>query len=513
MICLLCLCISGLRAQAVLANPSFEIAGSGGIVFTGWNQWGVTGSSTETSHGFLAAKVSGQNTGSVSESGYWQRLNCNTGEQWQISGNVLNTAISPLNGDCVAAVKVEWRNASDGQIDYETFTVADATSPQGDYIAFNLLSSPAPTGTVALRLVLAVIQAQNDPPPSVCFDQITCYSTTSPTIDDIQWVDFPSGRTIQFSEHLWRVKGSGWYGPGPNNFSHLPENVWVDAEQRLHVTIKQSNNVWYSTEVTLADTLGYGDYIFTTFGSLNQLEDRTVLGLFLWQYNNGVDSWWNPYNEIDIEYSRWGNPTNAIGQYVAQPWDWAGNIFRYDALFGPDQLSSHAFNWLPDRVEFRSWFGGPDDETPENMINTWTYFGPHIPRPEQPRVHMNLWYFGSPPVTDQEVIITAFTFVSANGGTACQDQSVDVTPLELRQNFPNPFNSKTSISFDLPRAGYVKLDIFNVKGRKVATLADETKQAGQHTLEWNARDQASGIYFCRLQTGSAVFSGKMLLIK
>ena len=222
------------------------------------------------------------------------------------------------------------------------------------------------------------------------------------------------GRTLNFSDRLWRVKGPGWYGPGNNYFSDSPQSVWVDAEDRMHLTIKLISNVWQSTEVTLSDALGYGDYIFTTVGALHQLDIRAVLGLFLWQYGpSGTPpgGWWNPYNEIDVEYSRWGNTGNQIGQFVAQPWDWTGNMYRYDATFGATQLSSHAFNWLPDRVEFRSWYGGPQDESPANMISAWTYYGPHIPLPEQPRVHLNLWYIATPLAADQEVIIDEFTFI------------------------------------------------------------------------------------------------------
>ncbi|MBW6513207.1 MAG: T9SS type A sorting domain-containing protein [Candidatus Syntrophosphaera sp.] len=506
----------GLRAQCMLANPSFEVSGQGGTVFTGWEQFGQTGASTESQHGSLAAKVSGQNTGSLNVSGFWQRLDCAPGEEWHVRGYVLNTIDSPLSEDSFALVNVEWRNAGGELIDYDSFTVADAASPAGVYASFDLLSSPAPAGTAAIHLLLGALQAQNDPPPEVLFDQITCYSTAFPTIDDMQWNDFPSGRSLEFSNRTWRVKGSGWYGPGPNNFSHLPSSVWVDSADRLHLTIKQIAGVWYSTEVTLFDTLGYGDYVFTTLGSLGQLNERAVLGLFLWQYGPCYDQdnvWWNPYNEIDVEFSRWGTPGNQIGQFVAQPWDWPGNMARFDAVLGAEQLASHAFNWLSDRVEFRSWLGGPQDESPANLIYAWNYTGPHIPRPEQPRVHLNLWYVGSPPNADQEAILTAFTFVPAGGGSPIQDQVAGPVPLELNQNFPNPFNPSTSISFDLSRPGRVRLEIFDLRGRKVATLADEFKQAGHHALEWDARNQASGIYFCRLSSGSESISRKMLLLK
>ena len=91
--------------------------------------------------------------------------------------------------------------------------------------------------------------------------------------------------------------------------------------------------------------------------------NQAVLGLFLWEYGPCWDdayTAWNAFNEVDIEYSRWGWSGNEIGQFVAQPWDRPGNLDRFDATFGADELASHAFRWLPDRLEFRSWRGGPD---------------------------------------------------------------------------------------------------------------------------------------------------------
>jgi hypothetical protein len=403
-----------LSAQCMLANPSFEIIGSNGNIFAGWQQFGDISSSSFSHHGLLAARVNGLNNGGWDVSAFWQRLDCEPNEQWEISGYVKHSTDFPLTGDCLAIVNVEWRNSNNDLIDYDSFPVANSMTPTDDFIHFSHISSPAPPGTVATHLLVGVLQSPYDSPPEVFYDQISFYSTTPPTVSDMQWEDFPDGRTIFFAERESRVKGTGWYGPGPNHFSHLPESVWVDESGQLHLTIKEINNIWYSTEVVLEEAIGYGDYIFTTRGSLNQLDAQAVLGLFLWQYGacwEPDNVWWNPYNEIDIEFSRWGNPSNEIGQFVAQPWDWAGNIDRFDAEFAENELSSHAFKWLPDRIEFRSWRGEAQDESPENLIHEWIYTGPHIPRPEQPRVHVNLWKLAGSPSANQEVILNNFTFV------------------------------------------------------------------------------------------------------
>lgn len=516
-------CFSNLlTAQNILTNPSFEIDGFNNSTFEGWQEIGTVDSDPDAYHGFKAAKVSGLDNDSWSTSAFWQQLDCETGEQWEISGFVKHTAENALTGDCIAMVRVEWYDLDIQLIDHEDLIVADAASSLNEYLNFNLLTSPSPTGTETIHLLIGILQSPYDPQPVAYYDQITFYSTSYPTIDDLQWIDFPDGRSLEFSERIWRVKGSGWYGPGPNHFSHLPGNVWVDNQDQLHLTIKYNDGTWYCTEVTLENSLGYGDYIFTTRGSIDQIDDGAVLGLFLWQYGPypGPDNlWWNPYNEIDVEFSRWGNPGNEVGQFVAQPWNWQGNMNRFDAQFGSDELSSHAFNWLPDRIEFRSWHGGPEDENPQNMIHQWTYTGPHIPRPEQPRAHINLWKFGAPLANDQEVVINEFNFVPMNGTQETENTITSSKQFGLQQNYPNPFNPSTNIIYSLKKASNIIIEIFNLKGQKVKSLVDAYKPAGVHEIGWqgideNGKNVATGIYFSILKVnGRITTKHKMMLLK
>lgn len=84
---------------------------------------------------------------------------------------------------------------------------------------------------------------------------------------------------------------------------------------------------------------------------------------------------------------------------------------------------------------------------------------------------------------------------------------------ELKQNFPNPFNPTTEISFALPSRGFVSLEVFDISGRKVATLVEEIMSEGEHAARWNADLTASGIYIYRLTTAGRVITRKMVLIK
>jgi hypothetical protein len=88
----------------------------------------------------------------------------------------------------------------------------------------------------------------------------------------------------------------------------------------------------------------------------------------------------------------------------------------------------------------------------------------------------------------------------------------------LDQNFPNPFNPTTTVRFALAEPAQVHLTVLNVRGQRVATLADGLFNAGPHTVTWDGRDAtgrpaASGIYFYRLEAAGKVISKKMTLIR
>lgn len=87
------------------------------------------------------------------------------------------------------------------------------------------------------------------------------------------------------------------------------------------------------------------------------------------------------------------------------------------------------------------------------------------------------------------------------------------TTFELLQNIPNPFNPITEISFSLPVASRVSLEVYNITGQRVASIADGQFEAGNHSVIWDASKQASGIYFYRLKAGEFAETRKMILLK
>jgi predicted esterase len=94
----------------------------------------------------------------------------------------------------------------------------------------------------------------------------------------------------------------------------------------------------------------------------------------------------------------------------------------------------------------------------------------------------------------------------------CTDGATQVL-LSLHQNFPNPFNPATKISFTLPASMHSRLEIKNVLGQTIRVLLDEDCPAGTRTLEFNASNLPSGTYYCRLVAGNAVKVTRMTVLK
>jgi hypothetical protein len=88
----------------------------------------------------------------------------------------------------------------------------------------------------------------------------------------------------------------------------------------------------------------------------------------------------------------------------------------------------------------------------------------------------------------------------------------------LRQNYPNPFNPSTTIEYELPQAGWVKIQIFNISGQLVRTLFSEYRFSGGHQVIWNGENDhmqpvSSGVYLYRMYYGNTMQIKKLLLVR
>jgi len=228
-------------------------------------------------------------------------------------------------------------------------------------------------------------------------------SSTPPHEDDL---NVYTDRVINFSGYEWivRTTSEGLEGPGPNRFSDSDENVWVDEAGRLHLKIVEKGGFWYCSGITLRQPLGYGKYIFYVSSKVSELDQHAVAGLFTYK---------NDEEEIDIEFSKWSDPANMDAQFAIQPSELPGNKTRYNLdLLG--ELSTHAFNWQPEKIEFISLQGHGLSQGEDKLIHQWTYTGGNTPPANGERLKINLWLFRGQSPSDrkeQELIIDHIEFV------------------------------------------------------------------------------------------------------
>lgn len=227
--------------------------------------------------------------------------------------------------------------------------------------------------------------------------------------------------TLQFAGRTWTIKQSNSpVGPGPNRFSNSSNDVWSDA-QGLHLTIHKTGSFWYSTEVILNESHGYGTYMFQTNSRQDILNTNATFGAFTWDSAGGDTIPNNPNREIDFEDGRWGNPADTTNsQVVVQPYFVNGNLQRVTLPdLSADAALTRFFTWSKDKIEFYTLRGHytPYTFPAESVIHHYTYTAngtTHlVPTPGQENFRFNLWLFqSSAPAGNQpaEVVVNNFAY-------------------------------------------------------------------------------------------------------
>jgi len=221
-------------------------------------------------------------------------------------------------------------------------------------------------------------------------------------------------RFLDFSGYKWSVKEHEVpAGPGPNRFSGREEDLWVD-DDGLHLTITKRDGNWYSTEVILQESFGYGTYIFHTKTEPESVDPNVIAGMFTWD----AELPW-PNRELDFEFARWSDPddpTNA--QFVIQPFTTPGNWLRYRVE--PDENDPYltqVMTWQKGRVDFKTARGRfKSPRIPEEaVIAAWTRTGDAVPEPRKENIRINLWLDeGLPPASDKpiDLLVTKFLYLA-----------------------------------------------------------------------------------------------------
>lgn len=209
---------------------------------------------------------------------------------------------------------------------------------------------------------------------------------------------------LAFSGYEWRIRNAAT-SRGGKNFD-AAKNAWVDASGLLHLRISREAHDWTSAELSLTRSLGYGTYSCTVRDSFH-LEPAAVFSIFTWDYSARAQDSFN--SEMDIEISRWGDPSSKNAQVQVQPYYAAANVFRFSA---PAGVLTHSFQWEPNKVIFTT--RAPRRGTAPSQLVSQHIFTSQVPFPGMESLRLNLYPFRGAKVAlthGAEIIIENFEYL------------------------------------------------------------------------------------------------------
>lgn len=209
---------------------------------------------------------------------------------------------------------------------------------------------------------------------------------------------------LRWKGQNWSVTSGDGFGSAYNNWSKSGENIWIDDEDKLHLTIKKDRGAWHCTQLATQRGYRYGKFTWKVESPVFTLDKNSVLGLFTYIDDN---------HEIDIEVSRWQKEQNKMLLFTNQPYYLPGNMITclpsktangvtttesgYDGSGMTLQI-----DWQPTYIDWKAW------DNNRNLIAEAHYANvDRIPSVEQ-KVMMNLWLKQKPPSDgkDIEVVIS-----------------------------------------------------------------------------------------------------------
>lgn len=299
-----------------------------------------------------------------------------------------------------------------------------------------------------------------------------------------------------------------------------PYTIWQDANPEF-VVLEASEGAdgitpdGYHFDINVANSLPEGVYYDTVFASVEGSVDTVIFQPFELHITEGDSMWIDVVGDLP-------EGAYAVDDIINH---------HYHIYFGDIEINSTRIDTFFLSINYT---GVPSDYTldiymKEYMDDTSSYNFIDIPRSgvtiDTIRVIMDWsghthtstgsylrWYKVEIPDAINGFRVLNFNFDVVENSQA---PSIPENPGIAYgiSNYPNPFNPATNFDFSLPKAGHVRLEIYNMLGQKVGTPTDQFYEAGTHSVEWNGSNFASGIYFYKITAGEFTETKKMLLVK
>ncbi|RPI14015.1 MAG: T9SS C-terminal target domain-containing protein [Ignavibacteriae bacterium] len=382
--------------------------------------------------------------------------------------------------------------------------------------------------------------------------------------------DFPSNIVLIKYNSIGVVQWSVTYN-GTGNFNDAPTGIVCDAAGNIYITgtaansgsgmdyvvlkyntngsllwVQTYNGTGNSTDLSTAIETDQYSNIYVTGTSIGNGSDSDFVTI---KYNtNGQPQWTQRYNgsqngpdvsrglavdfqgNVFVTGSSYGGILSAL-DYATVKYDASGNLQWERRYNGPgiilDVPTSIAVDAAGNAYVTGASYGGTGTNLDFATLkysstgNTeWTvrYDSPY---------HDNEFAVNINVSNDASAVYVSGTSVGSGTGfdfitvkytqppiTAINQNGNNIPDkFSLYESYPNPFNPSTNIKFDLPQNTMVKLVVYDINGREVATLVNNEMQAGSYVYNWNASNLASGAYFFRINAGDFTDTKKMMLVK
>jgi hypothetical protein len=216
---------------------------------------------------------------------------------------------------------------------------------------------------------------------------------------------------LSWKGYDWNITDGGMAGVADGSSA----NIAVDANGYLHLHITKTGNTWTASEMFTTQKLGFGTYQWQIEGPIDVFDKQVVLGLFPYGPAAGIGG--DGTNEIDIEFSRWGQANGVNADFTDYP-D-SGNVIgetSFKFSLGGGTSATTRFTWTKDSIESALLKGYQAPASDAELIKKWKYApdnaGTNIPQQALP-LGINLWCFGAPPSDGQnvEIVLRDFQFI------------------------------------------------------------------------------------------------------
>jgi hypothetical protein len=237
--------------------------------------------------------------------------------------------------------------------------------------------------------------------PPFVYDELPARGGGILAVESVNGQKTPPSKTISFSGYEWRVRDAPSSRGGFNLYD--PSNVWTDDSGAMHLRITNSGRGWTCAETSLVRNLGYGTYRFVV-RDISHLPPSLVFSMFTWDYAGGPQG----NREMDIEITRWGEPSKQNAQFSVQPFYLAANTMRFEA---PPGTLTHSLRWEPAQASFRTVRGAAPHAGATVAEHVFTS-GVPSPGIESARMNHYIFHDNLPmEASESEVVVERFEYL------------------------------------------------------------------------------------------------------